>query len=129
MELELAKMGISCFYTSKGSIMKDLIYRAIRIRNGLELAGYNVIEVYPHATKILLFGDSVPPKHSLASVSYMKDHLVPLVSCINDYAGGLDIYACEAIINAYTGQLHINSETDVLGDPREGVLVLPQLPN
>lgn len=127
-ELELAKMGISCFYTNKGSIIRELIYRGIRLSHDLKTEGYNVIEVYPHATKMLLFGDKVPPKSSAASVSYMIGHLATLVSGLEDHADDLNQNTCDAIINAYTGQLHAQSDTDVLGDPEEGILVLPKLP-
>ena len=129
LELELAKMGISCFYTNKGSIIRELIHRGILLSQNLRDAGYNVIEVYPHATKMLLFGDKVPPKNSAVSVSYMIGHLTPLVSGMEKHADDLDRNSCDAIINAYTGQLHAQSNTDVLGDPEEGILVLPKLPN
>jgi len=129
LELELAKMGISCFYTNKGSIIRELIYRGILLSQNLRGAGYNVIEVYPHATKMLLFGDKVPPKNSAVSVSYTIGHLTPLVSGMEKHADDLDRNSCDAIINAYTGQLHAQSNTDVLGDPEEGILVLPKLPN
>ena len=128
LELELAKMGISCFYTNKGSIIRDLIYRGISLSQDLRANGHNVIEVYPHATKVLLFGDKVPPKNSAASVEYMVGHLTPLVSGMEEHADDLDRNACDAIINAYTGQLHAQSNTDTLGDPEEGILVLPKLP-
>ena len=128
LELELAKMGISCFYTNKGSIIRDLIYRGILLSKILREAGHNVIEVYPHATKMLHFGDKVPPKNSSISVSFMSGHLAPLVSGMEKYADDLDRNSCDAIINAYTGQLHVQSGTDVLGDPEEGILVLPKLP-
>ena len=129
LELELAKMGISCFYTNKGSIIRDLIYRGIHLSKILRESGHNVIEVYPHATKMLLFGDKVPPKNSAISVSYMIGHLTPLVFGMERHADDLDRNTCDAIINAYTGQLHAQSNTDVLGDPEEGILVLPKLPN
>ena len=129
LELQLAKMGISCFYTNKGSIIRELIYRGILLSQNLRDAGYNVIEVYPHATKMLLFGDKVPPKNSAVSVSYMIGHLTPLVSGMGKHADDLDRNSCDAIINAYTGQLHAQSNTDALGDPEEGILVLPKLPN
>ena len=128
LELELAKMGISCFYTNKGSIIRDLIYRGIHLSNMLRESGHTVIEVYPHATKMLLFGDKVPPKNSAISVSYMIGHLTPLVSGMERHADDLDRNTCDAIINAYTGQLHAQSKTDILGDPEEGILVLPKLP-
>ena len=127
LELELAKIGISCFYTNKGSIVSKLVYRGIRLNRELKSVGYNVIEVYPHATKTLLFGENVPPKHSRTSVSYMIAHLTPLVSGMEQY--DLDRNACDAIVNAYTGRLHYNCDTDVLGDKYEGELVLPKLCN
>ena len=129
LELELAKMGISCFYTNKGSIIRELIYRGIQLSNTLRAAGPTVIEVYPHASKMLLFGDKVPPKNSAVSISYMIGHLTPLVSGMEEHADDLDRNTCDSIINAYTGQLHTQSNTDILGDPNEGVLVLPKLPN
>ncbi len=129
LELELAKMGISCFYTNKGSIIRELIYRGILLSQILRDAGHNVIEVYPHATKMLLFGDKVPPKNSSVSVSYIIGHLTPLVSGMEEHADDLDRNSCDAILNAYTGQLHAQSDTDILGDPEEGILVLPKLPN
>ena len=128
LELELAKMGISCFYTNKGSIIRELIYRGIRLSKDLRAQGYDLIEVYPHATKMLLFGDNLPPKNSAASLRYMVDHLKPLVPGMDDHTDNLDKNSCDAIINAYTGQLHAQSETDVLGDPEEGMVVLPKLP-
>ena len=127
LELELAKIGISCFYTNKASIVSKLVYRGIRLNRELKSVGYNVIEVYPHATKTLLFGENVPPKHSRTSVSYMIAHLTPLVSGMEQY--DLDRNACDAIVNAYTGRLHYNCDTDVLGDKYEGELVLPKLCN
>ena len=69
------------------------------------------------------------PKNSGVSVSYMIGHLAPLVSGMEEHADDLDRNSCDAIINAYTGQLHAQSNTDVLGDPEEGILVLPKLPN
>ena len=129
LELELAKMGISCFYTNKGSIIRDLIYRGIELSKTLRAAGHTVIEVYPHASKMLLFGDKVPPKNSAVSISYMIGHLTPLVSGMEEHADDLDRNSCDSIINAYTGQLHAQSNTDILGDPEEGILVLPKLPS
>ena len=40
LELELARMGISCFFTSKGSIIRNLIYRGIDLSTKLEKLGF-----------------------------------------------------------------------------------------
>ena len=128
LELELAKMGISCFYTNKGSIIRELIYRGIRLSQQLRAAGHEVIEVYPHATKTILFGDKVPPKNSPGSLPFMKDSLTPLVKGLDKHVDELDRNSCDAVINAYTALLHFQEKTDMLGTDEEGWLVLPRLP-
>ena len=127
-ELELSRMGISCFFTNKRSIIRTLIYRGIEISQQLTEQGHKVIEVYPHATKTILFGDKVPPKSSPTSLPFMKDSLTPLVKDLDKHLDELDRNACDAVINAYTALLHSQQETDMLGTDEEGWLVLPRLP-
>ena len=128
LELELARMGISCFFTNKSSVIRNLIYRGIELRKLLQESDFEVIEVYPHATKVILFGDKVPPRKSTGSLFFLKERLPLLISCIGSYMAGMDRNACDAVLNAYTGFLHTRSETDVLGSDEEGTLVLPKLP-
>ena len=126
-ELELARMGISCFFTNKGSIIRKLIYRGIQLYRELSAQGHTVIEVYPHATKVILFGDRVPPKNSSKSLGFMKTQLPQLVTGLESYLDGLDRNNCDALINAYTALLHSNNGTDLLGTSQEGLLALPRL--
>ena len=122
-------MGISCFFTNKGSIIRNLIYRGISLSQRLRNLGFEVVESYPHATKVLLFGDKVPPKNSAASLAFLKERLTPLIQGLNTYEGELDRNSCDAVLNAYTGFLHTQNATDVLGSDEEGTLVLPKLPS
>jgi len=126
-ELELARLGISCFFTNKGSIIRSLIYRSIQLNQKLTKRGYQVIEVYPHATKMILFGNKVPPKNSSKSVAYLRERLPALIQGLDSHLGALDRNACDALLNCYTALLHHRNETDVLGIPAEGLLVLPKL--
>jgi predicted nuclease with RNAse H fold len=128
LELELSRMGISCFFTNKGSIIRNLIYRGIQLSGQLRELGFEVIEAYPHATKVILFGDKIPPKNSAASLEFMKERLNPLINGLSTYIDTLDRNGCDAMLNAYTGYLHSQNATDVLGSPDEGTLVLPKLP-
>lgn len=128
-EIDLAGMGISCFFTSKGSIIRNLIYRSISLNKQLSKMGYRVIEVYPHATKVLLFGDKVPPKNSPSSVPFLKDKLTHLVPGLDSHLDGMDRNTCDAVLNAYTAVLHWRQKTDMLGNEEEGLLVLPKLPS
>ena len=127
-ELELSRMGISCFFTNKRSIIRTLIYRGVDISHKLTEQGHTVIEVYPHATKTILFGDKVPPKNSPTSLPFMKASLTPLVKGLHKHVDDLDRNTCDAVINAYTALLHSQQETDMLGTDEEGWLVLPRLP-
>ena len=127
-ELELARMGISCFFTNKGSIVRNLIYRGIELRKQLRESDFEVIEVYAHATEVILFGDKVPPRKSAAGLMVLNERLGPLIGCIGSYMVGMDRNGCDAVLNAYTGFLHTQNETDVLGSEEEGTLVLPNLP-
>ena len=127
-ELELARMKISCFFTNKRSIIRTLIYRGIELSRRLRDMGHEVIEVYPHASKVILFGDKIPPKNSPSSLSFMKEQLTPLVDGLDLHMNELDRNRCDAILNAYTAHLHSQQATDMLGTPEEGWLVLPRLP-
>ena len=128
LELELSRMGISCFFTNKGSIIRNLIYRSISLSQRLRGLGFEVVEAYPHATKMILFGDKVPPKNSAASLAFLKERLSPLIAGLDDHMNGMDRNGCDAVLNAYTGLLHTQDGTDVLGSEEEGTLVLPKLP-
>ena len=126
-ELELSRMGISCFFTNKRSIIRTLIYRGINISRQLTNQGRQVIEVYPHGTKVILFGDKIPPKNSKESLDFMKDRLTPLVEGLDVCLDNLDRNSCDAVVNAYTGLLHSQDDTDMLGTDDDGWLVLPRL--
>ena len=59
----------------------------------------------------------------------MISRLETMVFGMDSYMVDIDKDVCDAIINAYTGRLHVNFDTDMLGDPDEGMLVLPKLSN
>ena len=126
-EIELARMGISCFFTNKGSIIRQLIYRGIRLSSQLREAGYKVIEVYPHASKVILFGDKVPPKNSRRSLDFMRGRLPTLIEGLEPHLDTLDRNTCDALMNSYTALLHAQDSTDILGSSDEGLLSLPRL--
>jgi predicted nuclease with RNAse H fold len=126
-EIELAQMGIGCFYTGKKSIIKDLIYRGVKFRQNLTRRGYSVIEVYPYATKVMVFGDKTPSKSRPEGLTYLREHLPTLVPGPETYVNNLSHDQCDALLTAYTAYLHLKGETDSLGDPEEGMIYLPRL--
>ena len=126
-EQELAKMHIGCFFTTKRSIIKGLIYRGIDLRRELVDLGYEVIEVYPYATKVILFGDKIPPKNTVRGLAFLKERLSQVVGGLEPYMDGVNHDGCDALLAAYTACLHKGDRTDSLGEAQEGHIVVPKL--
>ena len=126
-EQELARMHIGCFFTTKRSIIKTLIYRGMKLSKDLAERGYQVIEVYPYATKVLLFGDKIPPKNSPQGLAFLKEKLSKLIDGLDPYLDGLNHDRCDALLAAYTASLHCENQTDLLGIAEEGFMVVPKL--
>ena len=127
-ELELSKMGVGCFFTNKRTIIRGLIYRGLELKRRLTKMGFEVIEVYPYATRLILFGDQVPRRVASGSLSFHKEKLPELIPGLAPCVDMLDRPSCDAAFNAYTGYLYSKNSTDSLGDPSEGTLIVPKLP-
>ena len=126
-EQELARMHIGCFFTTKRSIIKTLIYRGLEIQRELVKRGCEVIEVYPYATKVILFGDKMPPKNSARGMAFLKGRLPWIIDGVEPYLDSLNHDGCDALLAAYTACLHVENRTDLLGIPEEGYIVVPNL--
>ena len=127
-ELELARMGISCFFTNKRSIVTRLVYRAVTLNQQLTELGHNLIEVYPHASKMLLFGDNLPSKkNAKESQQFLRERLPSLIAGLDDYLDSLDSSSFDSLINAHIALLHARDETDLVGSHSEGYIALPKL--
>lgn len=126
-EQELARMHIGCFFTTKRSIIKSLIYRGLEIYMDLVNKGYQVVEVYPYATKVILFGDKLPPKNSVRGLAFLKERLSGLIVDMEPYVDDLNHDGCDALLSAYTASLHRDDRTDSLGVREEGYIVVPKL--
>ncbi len=126
-EVELAHMGIGCFYTSKRSIIKGLVYRGVEFYRALTTRGHQVIEVYPYATKVVLFGDKIPRKASRQGMAFVKEKLRELIWGLDPIVDGLNHDRCDALLAAYTAHCHFEEGTDSLGLAEEGYIVIPKL--
>ena len=127
LERKLTSVGISCFFTGRGSVIRPLIYRGIGLKGELQRRGYEVIEVYPHATKVILFGEQALARKGSRSTAYLKEQLSTRISGLDTYSGTLNKNNSDALLNAYTALLHMREGTDLLGDPHEGLLIIPNL--
>ena len=124
-ERELRKQGVSVFPTTKKTFIKELIYRGIRLRTELEAMGGEVIEVYPYASKVRLFGRSLPAKSRPSGLAFLRQHISQLLPDIASHVGGFNHHLCDAAIAAYTAFLHYKGKTEPCGETEEGVIYLP----
>ena len=127
-ERELSALGIGCYYTTKRSIIKGMVYRAIALKDRLEGRGFEVIEVYPYASRVRLFGE-LPRKTTVAgrrTLQVKLRHLIPSLPAPKERLLSHDML--DALLAAYTGILYLDGQTQALGDPIEGLLHLPALP-
>ena len=126
-EQELAQMHIGCFFTTKRSITKTLIYRGMELHRDLVQKAYQVIEVYPYATKVVLFGDKMPPKNTARGLAFLKERLPQVIDGLDWCTLDVNHDGCDALLAAYTACLHDENRTDLLGIPEEGQIVVPKL--
>lgn len=126
-ERELARLGIPCFFTTKRSIIKAMVYRAIALSSELSGRGYEVIEIYPHASKVRLFGKSIPSKLTPAGLTALRARVAALMPNLASKAAELSHDLCDALIAAYTAYLYVRGMAEPVGDAEEGLIFIPKL--
>ena len=127
-ERELSSRGIPCYYTTKRSIIKGMVYRAIGLRRELEASGIRVIEVYPYSAKVALFGRPIPSKLKPAGIAFLRGRLALLMPQNAPQIAGFGHDLCDALLAAYTAYLHLRGEVEILGRLEEGAISIPRAP-
>ena len=122
---ELRRQGIPCYPTSKKTFIKSLIYRGIELKNKLTCLGFQVIEVYPYASKVCLFGKAMPRKTTPQGITFLKERVENLLPNLKPYLGMFDHDLYDATIASYTAFLYCQNMVDVLGNNEEGLIFIP----
>jgi len=78
-ERDLSRHGTPCYYTIKRSIMKNVVYRAVTLKDEITTGGCWVIEVYPYAAKVQLFGGHIPGKEMPAGIVSLRGRLAAIL--------------------------------------------------
>ena len=124
---ELRLLGIPCYPTSKKSFIKDLISRGIQLKNRLRQQESQVIEIYPYASKVRLFGKAMPRKTTPQGMAFIKRQLECLLPDLKPYLNCFDHDLCDAAVAAYTALLYHQNKTDALGERKEGLIFIPRV--
>jgi predicted nuclease with RNAse H fold len=126
---ELRQLGIPCYPTTKKTFIKNLIYRGIELRNAIkhkiEQVG-QVIEIYPYASKVRLFGKNAPRKSTTEGLNFYRAKLQEILPSLKPYCHILDHNLCDAAVAAYTALLHSRNHTILLGKSEEGLIIIPR---
>ena len=128
-ERQLAKLGIPCYFTTKRSIIKRMVYRGIELRKRLEGRGYQVIEVYPYASKVRLWGKPVPSKLRSGGLALSRTRLANLLPTLAPYTANFNHDLCDAALAAYTAYLYHQNATEQIGSLEEGAIYIPETPS
>jgi predicted nuclease with RNAse H fold len=125
---ELRQYGIPCYPTSKKTFIKELIYRGIEIKTNISHEGREasqVIEVYPFASKVRLFGKAMPPKTTRQGMGLLRDRLGYILPSIKPYLDVLNHDLCDAAMAAHTALLYHRNRAQALGNSKEGLIFIP----
>ena len=122
-ERGLVRMGIPLYFTTKKSIIKYMIYRAIKLVK--MLGADRVIEIYPYSIKVILFGKPVPKKSTQEGLLALKELISKAVNIPLAELRPLNHDICDAILATYTGYLFLRGKTQSIGDADESSIVIP----
>lgn len=128
-EREMAQQGIGCFFTTKKSIIKGMVYRGIALSRELSRQRHRVIEVYPYGSKVRLWGKPPPGKARGPGWDWVHHRLGEVLPSPRPLPPALDHHLCDAAIAAYTAWLHSRGATQVLGGGEDGEIILPGAPS
>lgn len=123
-ERELARLGMPCYFTTKRSIIRDMVYRGMGLKQRLERMGFEVIEVYPYASKVRLFGRPPAAKSMPRGIEWLRGNLKRLLP----HAAGVETWdhdMCDAAVAAYTAFLYHRGGTEAIGKVRDGFIHIP----
>jgi predicted nuclease with RNAse H fold len=115
---ELLRMRIRFFPVSLGP-MRMLAARGMRLRAELEKKGLTVIESFPGAIQDIL---GIPRKQAglLLLEKGLHDHGVSW------RASGLSGDELDAVTSALVGLMYLRNDFTAIGDPEEGLMILPK---
>ena len=103
-----------------------MVYRAISLSGELCARGYEVIEIYPYASKVRLWGKDIPKKTTPAGLEFLRQRLTALIPGLErERLKNHDL--CDALIAAYTGYLYSQGLAEPVGEAEEGLIFIPKI--
>jgi len=120
-DLALRKLGIKFFPVTLGA-MRKLTARGIHLKEELCRSGFEVIEVYPGGAQDIL---KIP--RGRRDPEGLRRGLEALG--IAGLRSGLSVHELDAVTSAWVGKLYLEGRYTALGDPGEGLIIMPFIAN
>ena len=115
---ELLKRGVRFFPITLGP-MRSLTMRGIRLKELLIQRGYEIVEIYPGAAQ-----DIWKIARKQEGLSKLRKGLERLG--LKGLATNMNGDELDAVTGALVGRLYLKGEAEVLGNFREGAIVIPK---
>jgi len=126
-ERELLKRGIRAYVISKDTFAKRWIRRGLQLKDRLQAAGYQIVEVFPHGTRYRLFPEILQSKSSRAGRKELQTALRKFIPDLPPVMQRLLSHdELDALLAALTVQLLWKGQTEAVGDPEEGQVIIPR---
>lgn len=125
-ELAVRALGYGLYHTTKRTIIRGLVERGMRLRPLIEAQGALVIEVYPYATKAMLFGRRMPKKTTPEGRRWLLARLSAGLRGL-DMARAYSHDELDALAAAWTALMYARGDAVALGDAREGEIIVPRV--
>lgn len=117
-EEEMIKKGY-CVFPPRLPSMKKLALRAMRLKSTIAKEGYTVIEVHPTSTRKAL---DIP----LKDWQKIQKILIEIGLKGDLITRALTPHELDAITAALTAYLHMQKQTESIGDKKEGSIIIPK---
>ena len=124
-EYLLIKRGYRCFLTSRNSFVKSWIKRCLELHDFLTGYSFKTIEVFPYATRRILFPHIEGKKQSLHFRENLLKTLIDWGIQFQEKTGQYSHDELDAVLAAVTAKLHHQNQTEMIGDARDGYIIIP----
>ena len=122
----LIKKGFRCFLTSRNSFVKSWILRCLNLNSYLQNQSINSIEVFPFATRRILFPHLTGKKQTRL---FREELVIQLTQWGVQFPQHRKSYShdeLDAMLAAVTALLHDLQQTESVGDERDGYITIPK---
>jgi predicted nuclease with RNAse H fold len=124
-EYLLNKNGYRCFVTSRNSFARQWVYRCFLLNDLLTAQKVSALEVFPYATRRILFPAITGKKQLLKFRQNLQQELQKWGLVFPDTGKFYSHDELDAALAAVTVLLHSRHRTRMLGDEQDGFICIP----